>query len=141
METSSSPCTGLPTLRSGSWFAFPWSRLSITLPHSGRRLTGVFPSAAAARSFSAAARRLNLPPDRQMPMSLLQPNSPSALAPSQEFSSEERTQLLRLAHDAISSALERRELSLDPPTAHLAEPRGAFTSLHLYGELRGCVGY
>jgi AmmeMemoRadiSam system protein A len=39
------------------------------------------------------------------------------------------------------SALERREIPLDPPTPHLAEPRGAFTSLYLHGELRGCVGY
>ena len=28
-----------------------------------------------------------------------------------------------------------------PPTAHLSEPRGVFTSLYLQGELRGCVGY
>jgi AmmeMemoRadiSam system protein A len=74
-------------------------------------------------------------------MSLLQPNSSTALAPAQEFSSEERSQLLRLAHDSISSALEHREIPLEPPTPHLAEPRGAFTSLHLHGELRGCVGY
>ncbi len=76
-----------------------------------------------------------------MPMSPLQPNSPSAVASCQEFSSEERTVLLRLAHDSIASALEGREISLDPPTPHLAEHRGAFTSLHLLGELRGCVGY
>jgi AmmeMemoRadiSam system protein A len=76
-----------------------------------------------------------------MPMSPLQPNSSSVAAPVQEFSREERAQLLRLAHDSISSALEHREIPLDPPTPHLAEPRGAFTSLHLRGELRGCVGY
>jgi AmmeMemoRadiSam system protein A len=91
-----------------------------------------------------------------MPMSLPQPNSSPALAPVQEFSSEERAQLLRLAHDSISSALQHREISLDPPTAHLAEPRGVFTSLYLRRELakhdltkeahpeaqlRGCVGY
>ncbi|HWY20765.1 MAG TPA: AmmeMemoRadiSam system protein A [Candidatus Acidoferrum sp.] len=74
-------------------------------------------------------------------MSPLQPNSSSVAAPVQEFSREERAQLLRLAHDSISSALEHREIPLDPPTPHLAEPRGAFTSLHLRGELRGCVGY
>jgi AmmeMemoRadiSam system protein A len=48
---------------------------------------------------------------------------------------------LRLAHDSILSALEGRDIPLDPPTAHLAEPRGAFTTLYLDGELRGCVGY
>ncbi len=76
-----------------------------------------------------------------MPMSPLQHNSSSAVTAGQEFSTEERSQLLRLAHDSIASALERREIALDPPTPHLAEPRGAFTSLHLRGELRGCVGY
>ncbi|MGA8215383.1 MAG: AmmeMemoRadiSam system protein A [Candidatus Sulfotelmatobacter sp.] len=74
-------------------------------------------------------------------MSPLQHNSSSAVATGQEFSREERNQLLRLAHDSISFALQQREISLDPPTAHLAELRGAFTSLHLRGELRGCVGY
>ena len=58
-----------------------------------------------------------------------------------EFSQHEREQLLRLAHEAILSALERREIPLEPPTKHFAEPRGAFTSLYLGGELRGCVGY
>jgi AmmeMemoRadiSam system protein A len=80
-----------------------------------------------------------------MPMSPPLHNSQSAVAssqaPAEEFSPEERAVLLRLAHDSISSALEHRELSLDPPTPHLAELRGAFTSLYLRGELRGCVGY
>jgi AmmeMemoRadiSam system protein A len=58
-----------------------------------------------------------------------------------EFSPDERTLLLRLAHDSVVSALEKREIPLEPPTAHLAEPRGVFTSLYLSGELRGCVGY
>lgn len=58
-----------------------------------------------------------------------------------EFSSEERALLLRLAHDSILSALEGRNLPLDPPTAHMAQPRGVFTTLHLNGQLRGCVGY
>lgn len=49
--------------------------------------------------------------------------------------------LLQLAHDSILSALEGRALSLDPPTPHFAQPRGAFTSLYLRHQLRGCVGY
>jgi AmmeMemoRadiSam system protein A len=72
-------------------------------------------------------------------MSLPRP-SPIAVEQS-EFSPEERTLLLQLAHDSILSALENREVSMDPPSPHLAEPRGAFTSLYLNGELRGCVGY
>jgi AmmeMemoRadiSam system protein A len=77
-------------------------------------------------------------------MSLPQP-SPAAVESGEvfhgEFSKDERTLLLRLAHESILSALEGRDIPLDPPTDHLAEPRGAFTSLYLRGELRGCVGY
>lgn len=101
-----------------------------------------------------------------MPMSPLPHNSSLAVVPAQEFSSEERSQLLRLAHDSITVALDHREISLDPPTPHFAEPRGAFTSLYLRPDrsepdlseedrreegrpekarrekvLRGCVGY
>ena len=90
-----------------------------------------------------------------MPMSPLPPNSSSALSPSAaapsefcqphfsdpEFSPAERSLLLCLAHDSIFSALQAREISLEPPTPHLAEPRGAFASLYLAGQLRGCVGY
>jgi len=61
--------------------------------------------------------------------------------PGSEFSPEARLLLLRVAHDAILSQLEQREISLDPPNAHLARPRGAFTSIYLRGDLRGCVGY
>jgi AmmeMemoRadiSam system protein A len=58
-----------------------------------------------------------------------------------EFTNDERALLLRLAHESILSALENREIALDPPSARFAEPRGAFTSLYLRGALRGCVGY
>lgn len=64
-----------------------------------------------------------------------------ACAESWEFSPEERKTLLKLAHDSIESAFENREISLDPPAPHLAEPRGAFTTIYLRGQLRGCVGY
>jgi AmmeMemoRadiSam system protein A len=77
-------------------------------------------------------------------MSLPQP-SPTAVdaraSSSGEFSHEERSLLLQLAHDSILAALEDRPTGLDPPTSHLAQPRGAFTSLYLEGQLRGCVGY
>ena len=58
-----------------------------------------------------------------------------------EYSPEERTLLLQLAHQAITAALDQREISLTPPTPHLAEPRGAFATLYYRGALRGCVGY
>ena len=75
-------------------------------------------------------------------MSLPQLNS-AAIQPgaSGEFSPEERALLLQLAHESILSALEHREIALDRPSPHLAEPRGAFTSIYLRGQLRGCVGY
>ena len=68
--------------------------------------------------------------------------TPSPLrAEGQEFSPEERALLLRLAHEAIESMVEDRMIPLDPPAAHLAEPRGVFTTIYLHDELRGCVGY
>lgn len=63
--------------------------------------------------------------------------------PAAEFSPQERHLLLGVAHEAIASALENRELALDPPSPHLHlnEPRGVFTTIYCRGELRGCVGY
>jgi len=58
-----------------------------------------------------------------------------------EFSPEERARLLKLAHEAIEAALAGREVEVEPPNTHLAQPRGAFTTLYLHGQLRGCVGY
>jgi AmmeMemoRadiSam system protein A len=77
-------------------------------------------------------------------MSLPPPSSPDVepreISPGQ-FSPEERALLLELAHESILSALQQREISLKPPTSHLAKARGVFTSLHLKGNLRGCVGF
>lgn len=75
---------------------------------------------------------------RRRRMMSLPPEVPASL---QEFSPEERALLLKLAHLAIASALHRSEISTDPPSQHLAEPRGAFTTLYHHGELRGCVGF
>jgi AmmeMemoRadiSam system protein A len=58
-----------------------------------------------------------------------------------EYSAEERSLLLALAHSSILSQLESREISLLPPCPHLAERRGVFCSLYLEDQLRGCVGY
>jgi AmmeMemoRadiSam system protein A len=65
----------------------------------------------------------------------------SSTAQANEFSSEERTWLLALAHESIATTFERREISTIAPTAHLSEPRGAFTTLYYRNALRGCVGY
>jgi uncharacterized protein len=81
-------------------------------------------------------------------MSPLPENSPSAslhtnlgCTESAEFTADERNLLLKLAHESIGSALDQREISLEPPSPHLAEPRGVFTTICLRGQLRGCVGY
>jgi AMMECR1 domain-containing protein len=65
------------------------------------------------------------------------PSSPEA----HEFSSPERQLLLRLAHQAIASAIEHTPISLSPSSPHLAEPRGVFTTLYSRGNLRGCIGH
>lgn len=70
-------------------------------------------------------------------MNPLQP-APTA---TNEYSEQERALLLKLVHEAIASGLAGRHLQFDPPSAHLAEPRGVFTTIYLHGELRGCVGY
>ena len=58
-----------------------------------------------------------------------------------EYSSQERELLLHLAHQAIYAALEECELALPFISEHLQQQRGAFTTLHLDREVRGCVGY
>lgn len=75
-------------------------------------------------------------------MSLSSENSHLLVSPEiQEYSPEERRLLLQLAHAAILAELEGRALDLTAPTPHLAQERGAFTTLHLGDRLRGCIGY
>ena len=64
----------------------------------------------------------------------------SALLP--EFSCEQRRALLLIAHQSILSGLDHQPLPEAPlsPTG-LSYPRGVFTTLYLWGQLRGCVGY
>jgi AmmeMemoRadiSam system protein A len=66
---------------------------------------------------------------------------PGTVSESPEFSPGERRLLLGIAHQSIAAALDGRPLEITPPNLHLAEKRGAFTTLHLEGKLRGCIGY
>lgn len=75
------------------------------------------------------------------PPSEISPFRSNEIRSKAEYSPEERKLLLDAAHEAIVSALERRDISTEAPSAHLAEPRGAFTTLYSEGKLRGCVGY
>lgn len=58
-----------------------------------------------------------------------------------EYSAEERRVLLDLAHRSIEARLRRERVQAVSPNEHLSERRGAFTTLHLHGKLRGCIGY
>jgi AmmeMemoRadiSam system protein A len=65
---------------------------------------------------------------------------------SAEYSADERRWLLRLAQLSIRSAITGKPLRstaelTQNTTPHLREPRGAFTTLHENGELRGCIGF
>lgn len=71
----------------------------------------------------------------------MSPPPESAPCGHHEFTQEERGTLLKLAHASIEAVLEKREISLDPPSQHLAAPRGAFTTIYFRKELHGCVGY
>jgi AmmeMemoRadiSam system protein A len=72
------------------------------------------------------------------PSSETQSATPSTTS---EYTQEERELLLQLAHRSIEAALSGRKLDFTPPSSHLGEMRGAFTTLHLDGRLRGCIGY
>lgn len=58
-----------------------------------------------------------------------------------EYSAEERRWLLRLAHQSIRSAVTGIPLRAPVASPHLREVRGAFTTLHANGALRGCIGF
>ena len=81
---------------------------------------------------------MSLPPEK--PLAFPTGHASSAAEPG-EYSPQERAMLLRLAHASIAAALEQRDVSLSPPSKHLAEPRAAFTTLYSAGRLRGCVGH
>ena len=58
-----------------------------------------------------------------------------------EYEPDERKILLQIAHEAVLSFSEGRQISFSPPSPHLVEPRGVFTTLYSSQKLRGCVGY
>jgi AmmeMemoRadiSam system protein A len=66
---------------------------------------------------------------------------PQDASPAGEYSPQERELLLHLAHQAIDTELEQGEMALPTIPEHLQQHRGAFTTLHLEGDVRGCVGY
>ena len=58
------------------------------------------------------------------------------------YSNSERKELLRIARKSIAAALTREPgREAIPTSSALNEPRGAFVTLRLGNELRGCIGY
>ena len=56
-------------------------------------------------------------------------------------SETDRRLLLSIARGAIVAHTSGVEPTLPPLAGALAEPRGAFVSLHAHGDLRGCIGH
>ena len=52
----------------------------------------------------------------------------------------QRRQLLEIARDAIAATLGRASSQIHPTDGFLAREAGAFVTLHIHGELRGCIG-
>jgi AmmeMemoRadiSam system protein A len=58
------------------------------------------------------------------------------------FTLEEKRELLVIARKAIASALEGKPLDTAlPDSASLLQPRGAFVTIRIDRQLRGCIGY
>jgi AmmeMemoRadiSam system protein A len=58
------------------------------------------------------------------------------------LSVDDRKALLLIARNSIAAAFRGGEVQSKPAgQPRLLEPSGAFVTLHLHGELRGCIGY
>jgi AmmeMemoRadiSam system protein A len=58
----------------------------------------------------------------------------------QQLAPESRAILLRVARQAIESAVIRRPFDSLPERPELGQPQGAFVTLTRHGHLRGCIG-
>jgi AmmeMemoRadiSam system protein A len=56
-------------------------------------------------------------------------------------SEPDRRLLLALARDAIAAYVDGRPVPAPPLDGIYARPGGAFVTIHLHGELRGCIGH
>ncbi len=54
---------------------------------------------------------------------------------------EEKKFLLETARESITSYLEKRKGNYGTPQKKLEKPFGAFVTLHIHGNLRGCIGH
>jgi AmmeMemoRadiSam system protein A len=62
--------------------------------------------------------------------------------PGMNLSTADKQLLLQVARDSIAAQLQGKAATpVQGASPVLAEPRGAFVSLHRRGQLRGCIGY
>jgi AmmeMemoRadiSam system protein A len=54
---------------------------------------------------------------------------------------DDRHRLLKLAREAVAAQTRHERPPVPPLDGVLGEPRGAFVTLHVHGELRGCIGH
>jgi len=96
------------------------------------------------------SRQFETPSEKPSGSLIAREGAIDAAPPAAEFSIQQRRILLRIAHEAILSILERRALPEAPSLGPgLSDPRGVFTTLYMPGDLRvglprqlrGCVGY
>lgn len=58
------------------------------------------------------------------------------------FDSEEKSRLLAIAREAVKAVVSgRKYVPVEPAEPRLRQKAGAFVTLHLHGELRGCIGF
>ena len=76
-----------------------------------------------------------------MSRSSLHSVTPQSSSSTAEYSLEERRLLLHIAHRSVLSTFREQPELEEVFSPHLRQPRGVFTTLHLRGDLRGCVGY
>ena len=60
---------------------------------------------------------------------------------SQVLDEQQQSVVLKLARDAIRTVLQTEKEVEVPPDEFLFHPAGAFVTLKIHGELRGCIGF
>src|SRR5258706_59153 len=132
---------GVRCLRSGSRVRSPsFPRMANSLPFrcgstKNRKSGGAVPSSLPGGE-NAMSRLVESPSEKPSASLTTREVTRDATAPAAEFSPEQRRILLRIAHGAILSALERRPFPEAPPVSPgLSAPRGAFTTLYLHNEV------
>jgi len=75
-------------------------------------------------------------------LALYKSSSAKAAAPSLSLTTKEKQELLQIARKSVETAV-REHKTYQPSTnsAALLQDRGAFVTLKINGELRGCIGY